>query len=360
MLDQTGKITKITKITKAAGLIAAVLAAATLSGCGIFGSILPKGLAGGHGQKKALKAYQEFLEKKVPRNEIYGDMIFSDKSGDPLLAVLYVDDATEGFDNAHFDLYGYEGGEVERIAAFDPIEEAREDGGEILDIIYTDGIIRTRVYDGRYNPTNTFYQIDGNELTPVYASYFNANTDSYEVTIGSGKNAVDMILETEPGASFETFYPEGYDRAMEDLYKEIYDGKYEWNDYARYMLNEHWQVPAYSGTLGFLDDEGVYDFEGHTDAWYALMDENGYFGDLERNLSRYLMEEGPMDDTHYLLALYNNSRAYRDYGTDGIFDFTLCILARDPRLADQIDYARSDEEEYAHAILYYEQKFGNK
>ena len=101
------------------------LCAGMLTGCGFFGKGF-NNLGGQSAWKKTLKAYQAFLEDKVPDNEIYGDMIFPDKSGNLMLAVLYVDDARNGFDNAHFDLFGCEDGEVKRIEAFDPEEDAEE------------------------------------------------------------------------------------------------------------------------------------------------------------------------------------------------------------------------------------------
>ncbi|MCR4685005.1 MAG: hypothetical protein K5649_06010 [Lachnospiraceae bacterium] len=67
-----------------------------------------------------------------------------------------------------------------------------------------------------------------------------------------------------------------------------------------------------------------------------------------------------MDATAFLVCLYNNSRVYREYGSDGIFRFATMILARDAELLDQLTYARSDEEELVHALLYYELKFGSK
>lgn len=351
MMNKTLRCTKITRI---AGMIGTLLAALTLSGCGILGSVM---LPGSGGQKKALKAYQEFLQEKAPRNEIYGDMIFPDRSGRPVLAVLYVDDAMKGFDDPHFDLYGFNGGKIERIAAFDPKDEAREDGGEMLDIIFTDGIVRTYTYDGHYNPTITYYQIDGNELTPVYVSHYDENKHTFEVTIGSGKKAVEMVLETSDGF-FDAIYPKEYDSAMKDLYENIYDGKYEWNDYAKYMTDEVPYVTAYSWPLAFLDDEGVYDFEGHSDEWYDQMTA-GELSDFERDLSGYLIEEGWPQGTEFLVTLYNNSQVYRKYGSGGIYDFTTCIMARDPKLVDQIEYARSDEKEFEKAVAFYEDYFEN-
>lgn len=343
------------KMWKCTIVIAALLVATTLSGCGILGSVI---LTGGSGQKKALKAYQEFLEEKAPRNEIFGDMIFPDKSGKPVLAVLYVDDAREGFDNPYFDLYGFSGGKIKRIAAFDPKEDAKDDGGEILDTIFTDGIIRTFTYDRGLNPIMTYYQIDGNELTPVYSTHYDEDDHTHEVTIGSGKKAVEMVLETKESDNFEAIYPKEYESAMEDLYDEIYDGKYEWNDFAKYMYDEARYIPAYSWPLAFLDDEGVYDFEGHSEEWYDQMIA-GDLSDYERNLSGYLIEEGWVDGTEYLITLYNQSQVYRKYGSGGIYDFTTCVMARDPKLVDQIEYARSDEKEFEKAVAFYEDYFEN-
>ncbi|MCR4685004.1 MAG: hypothetical protein K5649_06005 [Lachnospiraceae bacterium] len=258
------------------------LCAGMLTGCGFFGKGF-NNLSGQNAWKKTLKAYQAFLEDKVPDNEIYGDMIFPDKSGNLMLAVLYVDDARNGFDNPHFDLFGYEDGEVKRIEAFDPEEDAEENGGKILDTIFTDGIIRVRECDRDGYFSTVYYQIDQNEPVPFYTTHYMDTDQYYEVTIGNGKGAETFLVGSD--RNDENRYPDEYDRAMEDFYKEIYDGRYAWDDFAKYMRDEVYYIPNYSHVIAFLDDEGVYDFEGHGDAWFLEMDENGVLTDFEKDMS---------------------------------------------------------------------------